>query len=86
MIDTIMTPRLTNKNLRNIDWGFVGSTKYFWEKICRPSKIKKVSVYCPKIEPIKISTRMPIRKILLILTSIKFDEIVSTNKAIKYSG
>ena len=43
-------------------------------------------VYCPKIDPIKISTMTPIKKTLLILIDIKLDEIVSTINYKKYSG
>ena len=43
-------------------------------------------VYCPKIDPIKISTMTPIKKTLVILIDIKLDEIVSTINAKKYSG
>ncbi|MDC0931693.1 hypothetical protein OAR80_02990 [Methylophilaceae bacterium] len=43
-------------------------------------------VYCPKIDPIKISTMTPNKKILVILIDIKLDEIVSTINAMKYSG
>ena len=43
-------------------------------------------VYCPKIDPIKISTMIPIKKTLVILIDIKLDEIVSTINDKKYSG
>ena len=43
-------------------------------------------VYCPKIDPIKISTMTPIKKTLVILIDIKLDEIVSTINDKKYSG
>ena len=33
-------------------------------------------VYCPKIDPTKMSTMTPIKKTLVILIDIKLDEIV----------
>ena len=79
-------PRQIDKNLRRIAWGLVGIKKYFREKTWRPYKRRNAMVYCPKIDPIKISTITPIKKTLVILIDIKLDETVSTINAKKYSG
>ena len=86
MIVTIIMPRLIDINLRRIAWTFDGIKKYFWEKTWRPYKNKNVMVYCPKIDPTKMSTMTPIKKTLVILIDSKLDEIVSTINAMKYSG
>ena len=79
-------PRQIDRNLRRTAWGLVGIEKYFCEKTWRPYKSRNAMVYCPKIDPIKISTMTPIKKTLVILIDIKLDEIVSTINAKKYSG
>ena len=86
MIVTIIKPRQIDRNFRSIACGLVGIKKYFWEKTWRPYKNKNVIVYCPKIDPIKISTMIPIKKTLVRLTEIKLDETVITINATKYSG
>ena len=86
MIVTIIMPRLIDRNVRRMVWAFDGIKKNFCEKTWRPYKSKNVMVYCPKIDPIKISTMTPKKKILAILIDIKLDEIVSTINAMKYSG
>ena len=85
MIVTIIMPKLIDRNLRRIVWAFDGIKKYFWEKTWRPYKSKNAMVYCPRIEPTKMSTPTPIKKTLVILIDIKLDEIVSTINAMKYS-
>ena len=86
MIVTIIMPKLIDRNLRRIVWAFVGINKYFWEKTWRPYKSRNAIVYCPKIDPTKMSTMTPIKKTLVILIDSKLDEILSTINAMKYSG